>query len=127
MLSLYQTLSLRYLRRRWTWAMLVVISIAIGVATWVVTSALNHSFERAIHQAATPLAGAADLYVSNGDFGVPESLAGRLRHITGVRSVQSLVCEQVQVAAPGRAGQDARRQPAMLLGIDLQATDTSDL
>ena len=125
MLSLYRVLSLRYLRRRWTWATLVVLSIALGVATWVVTSALNNSLEEAIRQAATPLAGVADLHVSNGDFGVPEKLAERLRKIAGVRAVQALVIEQVQVVIV-RAGQPPDRTPAVLLGLDLQAASAGD-
>ena len=39
MLSLYRTLSLRYLRRRWSRAILIVVSITLGVAILVTKEA----------------------------------------------------------------------------------------
>jgi len=71
MLSLYRTLSLRYLRRRWSRATLIVISIALGVAILVATQMLKQSMVEAGLTAANPLAGTYDLEVSNSDFGVP--------------------------------------------------------
>ncbi len=41
MLSLYRTLSLRYLSRRWFRALLIVATIALGVGTLVATRALE--------------------------------------------------------------------------------------
>ena len=40
-LALHRTLSLRYLRRRWPRTLLIVLSIALGVATLVATRLLN--------------------------------------------------------------------------------------
>src|SRR5260370_32685691 len=79
MLSLYRTLSLRYLRRRWSRATLIVISIALGVAILVATQMLKQTMVQAGQAAANPLAGTYDLGVSNSDFGVPCELAQRLR------------------------------------------------
>ena len=45
MLSVYRTLSLRYLRLRWVRASLIVLSIAAGVGMLVATHALNHGVE----------------------------------------------------------------------------------
>ena len=47
MLSLYRTLSLRYLSRRWFRALLVVASIMLGVATLVATQALSATMSKA--------------------------------------------------------------------------------
>src|SRR5439155_7703786 len=47
MLSLYRTLSLRYLSRRWFRAALVVASIMLGVATLVATQALSETMSKA--------------------------------------------------------------------------------
>jgi len=66
MLALYQTLSLRYLRLRWGLNALVVVSIALGVSVWVATSALYQSLEESVLASLNPMAGAADLIVSNG-------------------------------------------------------------
>src|SRR5947209_5272342 len=87
MLSLYRTLSLPYLRQRWSRAILVVASIALGVATLVATRALNQTMSQAVRVASAPLAGAADLHVSNGESPVRRNLAADLRQIPGVKGV----------------------------------------
>lgn len=112
MFSLHRTLSLRYLRRRWDRAALVVVSIAIGVATLVSTRALNRSMEVAARAAVTPLAGAADFHVDNGEAGVARALADELRTLPGVRMVQPLLVERVQLA-------DLDNRVALLLGVEL--------
>src|SRR5690349_10030158 len=93
--SLRLMLSLRHLRRRPIRTALVVVSIALGVATWTATAALDRSLGRAFRSAATPMAGAADLYVSNGDVGVRHDFAARLTHIAGVREVQPVFIKRV--------------------------------
>jgi putative ABC transport system permease protein len=97
MLSLYRTLSLRYHQQHWFRAVLVIVSIALGVATLVFTRVLNQTLLAATRNAATPLAGAADLSVSNSQFGVPLSLRDRLR-VPGVLAVKPRLFEQVQIA-----------------------------
>ncbi len=54
MFSLYRTLSLRYLRRRWSRATLIVVSITLGVAILVATQMLKQSMVQA-GQVAAPL------------------------------------------------------------------------
>jgi putative ABC transport system permease protein len=116
MLSLYRTLSVRYWWSRRLRAVLVIASIALGVATWVATGALEGSLDRASRQAADPLAGDADLYVSNGDAGVLRDLAGPASSVPGVRLVRPLVLQLVLLPELGR-------RPALLLGMDV-AGDT---
>src|SRR5216683_958213 len=120
MLSLYRTLSLRYLKRRRARAALIVFSIAVGVAAWVATSALIHSLTREISQAATPLAGAADLYVTTGN-GVPLELADQIAHIPGVASVRPLIIHHVVL--PDLL-EDGKPQSAVLLGVDPQESNS---
>src|SRR5260370_17660068 len=91
MFSLYRTLSLRYLQQRWPRAVLVVASIALGVATLVATRALNQSMTEAVRGATAPLAKVADLHVSNGESGLPISLPAELPRIDGVRPVAPTV------------------------------------
>jgi putative ABC transport system permease protein len=86
MLALYRTLSLRYLSRRWFRAVLIVASIALGVATLVATRALNETMSKALAVSNNPLAGTVDLIVSNGDLPVPASLAEEIAAAPGVRS-----------------------------------------
>src|SRR5690242_19722253 len=95
MLSLHRTLSLRYWRSRWTRTALVVASIALGVSTWVATGVLDGSLGTACGQAATPLAGAADFHVSNGDAGVQAGLTADLARVPGVRTVRPLVIQRI--------------------------------
>jgi putative ABC transport system permease protein len=114
MLSLYRTLSLRYWCSRWTRTALVVASIALGVSTWVATGVLDSSLGTACSQAATPLAGAADFHVSNGDAGVQADLAEALARVPGVRTVRPLVIQRITLP-------DLDHRPALLLGVDLNA------
>jgi len=65
MLSLYRTLSLRYLSRRWFRALLVVSSIMLGVATLVATQALSETMSKTTLASSNPMAGTIDLIVSN--------------------------------------------------------------
>ncbi len=111
MLSLYRTLSLRYLRQRWARAALVVASIALGVATLVATRALNQSMTEAVRGSTAPLAGVADLHVINGESGVRQSLAADLAKIEGVRDVEPVVVGRVRL--PDLENQ----RQALLLGL----------
>jgi putative ABC transport system permease protein len=94
--AVHRLLALRYIRHRWDRAALIVVSIALGVATLVSARILNQCFEAAAHETKTPVGG-ADLYVSNGEAGVLRLLATELRaaNIPGVRSVQPLVYDRV--------------------------------
>src|SRR5581483_5978823 len=111
MISLYRTLSLRYHRRRFSRAALVVVSIALGVATLVSTRALNRSMEAAARAAMAPAAGAADLTLDNGPAGVRRDLATDLRPVPGVRAVVPLLAERVPLP-------DLDNRLALLLGVE---------
>ncbi len=112
MLSLARTLSCRYWWRHRVRALLVLASVALGVATWVAMSLLRGSLDRASRSTATPLPGVADLYVSNGDTGLPRSLADTLRCFPGVKSVRPLVIQRASLP-------DLLHQPVLVLGVDL--------
>jgi putative ABC transport system permease protein len=110
-LSLFRTLSLRYLKLRWSRAAMVVASITLGVATLVATRALNQSMQAASQVSARPLGGMADLVVSNGDVGVNLDLAPELSQVDGVRAVMPLLIERVYLPDLDR--------PAVLIGADI--------
>jgi putative ABC transport system permease protein len=74
MLGLYRLLSLRYLYQRWDRSALIVLSIALGVATFVSTRMLNQSIEDAAGQTTTPL-GVGNLFISNGELGVSHAVS----------------------------------------------------
>jgi putative ABC transport system permease protein len=118
MLSLYRSLSLRYWSRCRLRGTLVLLSIALGVAACVATSVLDANVETAFQRSATPMAGFADLYVSNADAGVPRALAEQLAQVPGVRGAHPLVVQRV--ALP-----DLGYRPALLLGMDLNAEEES--
>src|SRR2546423_13683833 len=86
MLSLFRTLSVRYHRRRASRAALVVVSIALGVATLVSTQSLNRGMATAARAALAPAAGAADLSVGNGEAGVRRHPAAELRAVPRPRA-----------------------------------------
>jgi putative ABC transport system permease protein len=105
---------LRYLKRRKARAVLIVFSIAVGVAAWVATSALIHSLKREISQAAVPLSGAADLYVTTGN-GVPLELRESIAQISGVAHVRPIIIHHVVL--PDLLEED-KPQSAVLLGVE---------
>jgi putative ABC transport system permease protein len=121
MLALYRTLSLRYLRLRWGLNVLVVLSIGLGVAIWVATSALYVSLEQSILVSLNPLAGFADLQISNGDAGVPADLKPRLAAIPGVKTVRPVVVDTVRIILG-----DNTLRPAMLIGMELPTGGDAD-
>src|SRR5260221_3404025 len=100
MLAIFRKVGLRYLRSRWFRVLLVTFSISLGVATWVATGLLNASLEKSIESAASPLGGVADLYVTSGEIWVPRSLAEEIAKVPGVKTVQPLIYEPVQVILP---------------------------
>jgi putative ABC transport system permease protein len=103
------------LQQRWPRAVLVVASIALGVATLVATRALNQSMTEAVRGATAPLAGVADLHVSNGENGVPIALEADLAKIEGIRRVEPVVVGHLRL--PDLENQ----RQALLLGIVWQA------
>ncbi|MDB5307482.1 MAG: macB 1 [Gemmataceae bacterium] len=96
--AVYRLLGLRYVLHRWDRAVLIVASIALGVATLVSARILNQCLEAAAQDTTTP-AGGADLYVTNGEAGVLRALTDEVRaaNIPGVRSVQPIVYERVSL------------------------------
>jgi putative ABC transport system permease protein len=95
MLSLYRTLSLRYLGQRWFRAVLIVSCIALGVSTLVATRALNETMAKAAGLATNPASGMADLIVSYGEFSIPASLADELTQVPGVQTARPCIFENV--------------------------------
>lgn len=112
MLSLYRTLSLRYLSRRWFRAMLIVASIALGVATLVATRALNETMSKAALNASNPMAGIADLVVSNGEQPIDQHLAKEIAAVKGVKSVRARIFENARLPEFGN-------KAVLVMGIDL--------
>jgi putative ABC transport system permease protein len=115
MLSLYRTLSLRYLSRRWFRALLVVLSITLGVATLVATQALSETMSKATLAAGNPMAGTIDLIVTNGEAPIDRELTKSLEKIKGVKEAQAKVFDQVKIVI------GAKKIPIMVMGIDLRA------
>jgi putative ABC transport system permease protein len=114
MFSLQRTLSLGYIRKRWTRTVLIVLSIALGVATVVATRALHASLKKSARDAINPLSHLADLIILNGQTGVPLELATRLReaNIEGVADLQPLTVARVLVP-------ELDNRSVWLLGVSL--------
>ncbi|HEV3384725.1 MAG TPA: FtsX-like permease family protein [Gemmata sp.] len=111
--SVYRVLSFRYLLHRWDRGLLIVASIALGVATLISARILNQCIEAAAQDTTTP-GGSADFYVTNGEAGVQRSLVEELRaaKIPGIRSVQPLISDRVSL--PGLDG-----RIAVLIGAEV--------
>jgi putative ABC transport system permease protein len=113
MYSLYRTLSVRYVSRRRVRAVLVVASIALGVATLVATRTLNETMANAVVASTNPFAGFVDFVVTNGELTIDRSLAKELASVSGVRSAQPWVWNNVRL----RIGDE--RRSVLVIGVDL--------
>jgi putative ABC transport system permease protein len=105
---------LRYLSRRWFRALLIVASIALGVATLVATRSLNETMSKAALNAANPMAGVADLVVSNGEMPIAQTLADEIAQVAGVRSVRARLFENARLP-------DFDNKAVLVMGIDILA------
>ncbi|MGL6094396.1 MAG: FtsX-like permease family protein, partial [Fimbriiglobus sp.] len=87
---------------------------ALGVATLVSTRILNSCLETAAAATTTPLPGAADLFITNGELGVARLIADDLSaaSLPGVATVQPLVFERVTLP-------DLDGRSAVLIGAGL--------
>lgn len=112
MLSLFRTLSYRYVSRRRVRAGLIALSVALGVATLVATQALNWTMAHAAVFAAHPTSGFADFIVSNGELPIPRSLEVELKAIPGIADVEP------RVVGNAFAPQLQERQ-ILVLGVDV--------
>jgi putative ABC transport system permease protein len=120
MLSLYRTLSLRYLAKRWFRAVLIIASIALGVSTLVATRALTETMHRAGLQASNPLAGTADLVVTGSGGGpMDRRLDQTLRSVDGVATAHPRIFAKVKLP-------ELDNRSALLVGIDVRAEDTKN-
>jgi putative ABC transport system permease protein len=115
MLSLYRTLSLRYLSRRWFRALLVVMSIMLGVATLVATQALSETMSKATLAAGNPMAGTIDLIITNNESPIDRDLTKAIEKVHGVKEVQAKIFDQVKLVI------GAKKIPVMVMGFDLTA------
>src|SRR5260370_2545065 len=114
MFSLYRTLSLRYLSRRWFRAALVVASIMLGVATLVATQALNETMSKATLAAGNPMAGTIDFNVT-GNSPIDRDLTKSIETIPGVKEVQAKIFDQADLAVGNK------KIPVMVMGFDLKS------
>jgi putative ABC transport system permease protein len=120
MLSVYRTLSLRYLARRWVRAFLIVASIALGVATLVATRALNETMSNAGLASVNPMPGVVDLLISNGEGTVSADLAKTLARVPGVQEASPRIFEKIKLPDLGN-----RSVLVMGIDIDLQKAQTN--
>ena len=99
--DLQRTITVAYIRQRWTRAALIVISIALGVSILIATRALSQNLNKAAQGATNPLSAKADLLIVNGQSGVPLALADQLRDasesIPELRDVQPMVLGRVAI------------------------------
>ncbi|MEZ6140333.1 MAG: FtsX-like permease family protein [Zavarzinella sp.] len=119
MFQLFRAISWRYLRRRWERTLLVIFSIALGVATLVSAQMLNRYIEIAAFDSTIP-ADSADLYISNGEAGVDWSILETIRanQPQGLRKAAPIIFERV--ALPELDG-----RPGILLGIEFDAAQVN--
>jgi putative ABC transport system permease protein len=116
MLALHRSLSVGYLRLHPTRAVLIVLSIALGVATLVATRMLNQSINQEAPEAVNPMAKLADFAIMNAQTGVPRALAEDIRkaQIPGVQSTDPVVLGRITLPQL-----DTKGRSVWLFGIDV--------
>ena len=121
MFSVFRTLSVRYVSRRWVRAALIVASISLGVATLVATQALNQTMSQAAVASANPLAGVADLIVSNDELPLARDLVREIARAPFVDSARPFLTGKVTLPDV-KDGPNERE--ILVLGLDLIAEMT---
>lgn len=111
-LSVIRAFSWRYWRRHSVRAMLLLACLALGVATWTATRALERGVQQSGRNSIAPLVGAADFSISNDDAGVLRQWTEPLSRAAGVRAVQPILIRRGRL--PG-----AQPINVLVLGIDL--------
>jgi putative ABC transport system permease protein len=120
--TLLRTLSLGYLWKRWTRTTLLILSIALGVATLVATRALHDALKKAAREGVSPRSSQAHLVVFNGQTGLPVSVLKTLREppVPGVRDIQPIVVGRA--ALPELGNKQAR-----IMGLEISADQVRTL
>jgi putative ABC transport system permease protein len=120
MFALHRSLSVGYLRLHPTRAVLIVLSIALGVATLVATRMLNQSINQDAPEAVNPLAKIADLVVMNAQTGVPRTLASDIKKagIAGVRDAEPVVLGRITLPQLDKNGRSV-----WLFGMDTESPE----
>jgi putative ABC transport system permease protein len=115
MFALHRSLSVGYLRLHPTRAVLIVLSISLGVATLVATRMLNQSISQQAPEAVNPMAKLADLVVMNAQTGVPRDLARQLKQasISGLRDAEPIVLGRITLPQLDKSGRSV-----WLFGLD---------
>ncbi|MSR52211.1 MAG: FtsX-like permease family protein [Gemmataceae bacterium] len=125
MLPLLRSLTFRYLLQKWDRSLLVALSIALGVATLVSARLLNQCTEEAVLDTTVP-ADVADLYVDNGEAGVPLAIADELRRakVPGVNRVEPV--SSFSVRLPELGTRTARLLGAQISGWSSAAATSAE-
>lgn len=115
MLDLTQTLTFRYLGQRQMRALLIVLSIALGVGALVATRTLNETLGQVASAAGTPFVDPNDLVVVNGMAGLNGKVAKELEAagIPGLRRAWPFTLGRAAVSELKDCG-------ATLLGVPLE-------
>jgi len=115
MLTLHRSLSVGYLRLHPTRAVLIVLSIALGVATLVATRMLNQSINQQAPESVNPMAKLADFAIMNAQTGVPRALAEEIdkAEIPGVHDTEPIVLGRITLPQLDKNGRSV-----WLFGLD---------
>ena len=105
-----------HLMRQRVLTLLTMLVIGLSVALVIALSLSSHSVEMALTRSASALRGSADLEVTAGAVGMPESLLEAISGVTGVVAAAPLIETTVRVSGGPRDGQAIR-----ILGVDLLA------
>jgi putative ABC transport system permease protein len=111
-MALLRLLSWPYFRRHPAANLLVVTGIALAVAVYASMHLSNQAIEEAFREAADALAGSAQLQVTGGEAGVPESALERVRQTGCVKAAAAVMLRTVATGLNNERG-------LAILGIDL--------
>ena len=98
--------------------MLIILSIALGVATLVGTRALATNLNKGAEHAMNPLSDLADLIVVKGQSGVPRELVDRLRHanLPGIKELYPLIIGHIGLP-------ELKNRSVLMLGVEADSPE----
>lgn len=111
-MAFFRLLSWPYFKRHAAANLLVVFGIALAVAVYVAMHLSNGAIKESFRAAADALAGSAQLQVTGGEAGVPESALDRIRGTACVEAASATILRSVATGLPNERG-------LAILGVDL--------
>jgi putative ABC transport system permease protein len=111
MLFLLRGVTWPYFKKHWVITLLTLAGVSLGVGVYIAIELSSASLRASLRRTVDKVSGKAQLEVSSGEAGVPDTLADGVRAVPGVAAAQPIVEAVVKPEGEGE-------QSLMVLGVD---------